>query len=295
MKEQCSKIQQQQKQLSKDLTNIQKKIRTLQSNTTSLDVKLHQNMSSTKNDIGDIKNRSKETIKLVRTRIRNTNQDISSIKSDILRLNTDIKNEMKQRQDNEQGLDCIIENILKVKCGIYPQVFHGGEMNGVCCKRLLQNIPNILGFIKELASERLQHQIDANVNRATLTELTTFFQQFKNLFMTLDHTYSLLRIPGPNEEDINDIRSSLKVLEKLWREIKFGITPKAHVMFVHTLQQSIEFDIIADKVEDYVKKAHQIGKKLVYFTSHLNTKEHLHKQNIQIKHMLLQYFSLSAA
>ena len=96
LKEQCSKIQQQQKQLSKDLTNIQKKIRTLQSNTTSLDVKLHQNLSSTKNDIGDIKNRSKETIKLVRTHIRDTNYDISSIKSDILCLNTDIKNKMKQ-------------------------------------------------------------------------------------------------------------------------------------------------------------------------------------------------------
>ena len=105
--------------------------------------------------------------------------------------------------------------------------------------------------------------------------------------MTLDHTYSLLRIPGPNEEDINDIRSSLKVLEKLWREIKISITPKAHVMFVHTLDQVIEYNGIADKVEDYVEKAHQIGKKLEHLTSHLKTKEYSHKQNIQIKQMLL--------
>ena len=58
-------------------------------------------------------------------------------------------------------------------------------------------------------------------------------------------------------------------------------------MFVHTLQQVIEFDSIADKVEDYVEKAHQIGKKLDHFTSHLKTKEYSHKQNIQIKQMLL--------
>ena len=140
-----------------------------------------------------------------------------------------------------------------------------------------------------MASERLQHQIDANVNRATLTELTTFFEQFKNLFMTLDHTFSLLRIPGPNEEDINDIRSSLKVLEKLWREIKISITPKAHVMFVHTLKQVIDYDGIADKVEDYVEKAHQIGKKLDHFTSRLKTRDYSQKQNIQIKRMLLEW------
>ena len=149
----------------------------------------------------------------------------------------------------------------------YPQAFHGGEMNRVCCKRLLQNIPDILDIIKDLASKRLQHQIDANVNRATLIELTTCFQQFKNLFRTLNHTFSLLQIPGPNEDEINDIQNSLKVLEKLWKEIKINITPKAHVMFVHTLQQAIEFDRIADKVEDYVEKAHQIGKKLDHFTS----------------------------
>ena len=73
---------------------------------------------------------------------------------------------MKERQDNEHGLDwCIIEHILKVKCGKYPQAFHGGEMNGVCCKYLLQHISEIMTVIKDIASKRLQHQIDANVNR----------------------------------------------------------------------------------------------------------------------------------
>ena len=97
----------------------------------------------------------------------------------------------------------------------------------------------------------------------------------------------MLRIPGPTQEEINDIQTSLKVLEKLWREIKISITPKAHVMFVHTLNQVIEYDGIADKVEDYVEKAHQIGKKLDHFTSRWKTKDYSQKQTIQIKHMLL--------
>ena len=58
-------------------------------------------------------------------------------------------------------------------------------------------------------------------------------------------------------------------------------------MFDHTLEQVIEFGGIADKVEDYVEKAHQIGKKLDHFTSRLKSNEYQHKQNIQIKRMLL--------
>ena len=44
---------------------------------------------------------------------------------------------------------------------------------------------------------------------------------------------------------------------------------------------------IAGKVEDYVEKAHQIGKKLDHFTSRLKIRDYSQKENIQIKHMLL--------
>ena len=151
----------------------------------------------------------------------------------------------------------------------------------------MQHIGEILDTMKDIVSTWLRDQIDANVNGCTFEELTSCFEQYHNLLRTLDHTFSLLRIPGPSKEEIDDIQDSLIVLEKLWRQIKISITPKAHVMFVHTLDQVIEFDSIADKVEDYVEKAHQIGKKLEHLTSHLKTKEYSHKQNIQIKQMLL--------
>ena len=194
---------------------------------------------------------------------------------------------MKEREDNENGLDFIIEEILKKKCQIYPQSFHGGEMNGVCCRRLLKNIPEIMNIIKDITTQRLLSQCDVDLKRCSPEKLTNMLQKFQNVFRVLDDLFSLLHIPGPEDEEVNDIRENLIVLEKMWNELHISITPKAHVLFDHTLEQVIEFGGIADKVEDYVEKAHRIGKKLDHFTSHLKSNEYQHKQNIQIKRMLL--------
>ena len=52
------------------------------------------------------------------------------------------------------------------------------------------------------------------------------------------------------------------------------MTPKAYLLFDHMSQQVIDFGGIADKVEYYMEKAHQISKKLDHFTSHLKSNEY---------------------
>ena len=287
LKTQLERVRNQQQTLSTEIKDVNQRIRTLNTKLIPDDKTLHQHYTTISDSISKLKCQSKETILLIKNHIHTTKKTISSLKSKITDSNRYIKKEMSDRECNEYGLDCMLEKILKVQCRIYPQAFHGGEMNGVCCKRLLQHINEIFDIIKKIATKRLQHQIHAGVNRCLFQELTSCFELYHNLFRTLDHTFSLLRIPGPNEEEIDDIRKSLLVLESLWREIKISITPKAHVMFVHTLEQVIDFDGIADKVEDYVEKAHQIGNKLNHFTSRLKTKQYSHKQDIQIKRMLL--------
>ena len=67
-------------------------------------------------------------------------------------LNINVKRAMKEREDNENGLDVIIAQIF-LKYQIHPQSFHGGKMNGVCCMQLLNNIPDIMNIIKDINSK----------------------------------------------------------------------------------------------------------------------------------------------
>ena len=78
------------------------------------------------------------------------------------------------------------------------------------------------------------------------------------------------------------------MLEQLWNKIEINITPKAHVMFTHAVEQFEMFGGIADKVEDFIEKAHQLGKKLEYLTSCLPTNCYFCKQLIHINRMWLQ-------
>ena len=57
--------------------------------------------------------------------------------------------------------------------------------------------------------------------------------QFQNLFRVLDNVFSLLRIPRPEDEEINDIRENLVVLEKMWNELHISITPKMYCLIIH--------------------------------------------------------------
>ena len=68
------------------------------------------------------------------------------------------------------------------------------------------------------------------------------------LFEVMDVIFTLLRTPDPKEEEIKDTKDAIDVLEGLWFDMKLSITPKAHVLFEHALDQCINFGGIADKV-----------------------------------------------
>ena len=76
----------------------------------------------------------KQTITSIKNHIHTTTRTISSLKLKMNDIRREIKKEMNERENNKNGLDCVIEKILKVRCNTYPQAFHRGEMNGVCCK-----------------------------------------------------------------------------------------------------------------------------------------------------------------
>ena len=141
--------------------------------------------------------------------------------------------------------------------------------------------------VSEQAYKRLKERKNDKM-ACTKAELTRVFPDYTNLFQVMDLSFSLLRIPAPTKDEIEEAKKTIFVLEQLWNKIEINITPKAHVMFTHAVEQFEMFGGIADKVEDFIEKAHQLGKKLEYLTSRLPTNCYHRKQLIHINRMWLQ-------
>ena len=99
----------------------------------------------------------------------------------------------------------------------------------------------------------------------------------------LDLVFSLLRTVAPTANEIAEAERSLKVLQALWLNLGFNITPKAHILFYHTLEQFKNYDGIADKVEDFVEKAHQQGKKMEHIVSRMPKQCYIQQQQTIFK------------
>ena len=197
----------------------------------------------------------------------------------------------KDRLGDEDGLDSLITCLLGKTSKIFPQAFHGGEMNGVCCRRLLTNIEEIMIEMKDLTMDRLGEGNAAtrkNNRRCTAAKLTQVVDDYANIFQVLDVIFSLLRIPAPKEEEIKDLKEAIFVLEILWAKMELSVTPKAHILFDHAVDQYVAFGGIADKVEDFVEKAHQHGKRLDALTTRMPAKCYRLQQLVHIKRLWIQ-------
>ena len=99
--------------------------------------------SNTDPDAKNIYLSSSEQLKILESERRFLAKKMKDAKSQLAQ-------EKKKRIGNEDGIDNLIFGILE-KAKIHRQSFHGGAMNGVSCRRLLDNIDNIFGSISLLA------------------------------------------------------------------------------------------------------------------------------------------------
>ena len=174
----------------------------------------------------------------------------------------------KQRLQEEMSLDSLVESAL-MKYEIKPQAFHGGAMNGVCTKRLLYNCKEIINDVRKISLKRLGEEENESDGRCSREELENILDKYSNLFLVLDITFALLCTLAPTAEEIQEAKRAIQVLQVMWKSLRFNVTPKAHILFTHTVEQFEKYGGIADKVEDFVEKAHQQGKRLEYIVSRM--------------------------
>ena len=66
---------------------------------------------------------------------------------------------------------------------------------------------------------------------------------------------------GLIDGEIREIKQAIEALKGLWLEFYFYAIQKMHILTCHTLDQVIMFGGITGKVEDFIEKVYQIGKK----------------------------------
>ena len=213
-------------------------------------------------------------------KIVKNNKEIMKIKPKCLDLR-------KKRLGRTDGLDSLIDDLLKKEANIYREAYHGGEMNGVCVRRFLEQSSFLMDKMTELVCERrnINNGRRRYDNRCTSEELKETLNTYNDLFRVMDLVFSLLRIPAPTKYDIKNAKKAVAKLEEIWRGLNISETPKAHILFKHTVLQYELFGGIADKVEDFVEKSHQVGKRLEYLTSRLPSGDYQRKQHIHFQRM----------
>ena len=168
---------------------------------------------------------------------------------------------MKPSQVSEivNSIENLLYKILEDH-NIKEQHFHGGAMNRVCNRSLLDNTDSIFNDIIKLMVDTLTKR---NQSQQWIKLLTSVLDDFVYLFELMDVVFSKLHILDP--ATLGEIRSTEKVIEELeaiWRKLQLSIPPKCHILFDYTMDQVKSHNIIADLVKDYLDHAHQAGKQL---------------------------------
>ena len=216
-----------------------------------------------------------DKLKISREKICAYNAQLKDIDKKRVLKNKEINNHKKVDKNLRQkrvglanGLDTLIDDVLKKEGNIYREAYHGGELNGVCVRQFLENSVIIMEEIKVLAINRRNMDDRFYDNRCSIEELRKTLDTYCNLFRVMDLTFSLLRIAAPTKKDIKEAKETIFILDHIWKNLlKISRTPKAHILLNHTLWQYEFYQGIANKCEDFVEKGHQVGKRLEHLTN----------------------------
>ena len=158
-------------------------------------------------------------------------------------------------------------------------------MNGVCCRRLLDEVDVVFGKIIKLVIAKVEGDVEKD--NAEIHKLTEVVYTFKSLFECMDMVFSKLRILAPTDDEIEEMTIAIKALESMWHELDLSVTPKMHILITHTIAQVICFGGIADKVEDFVEKSHQVGKKMDHLVARMRSQCFRQQELVKIRRQWL--------
>jgi NACalpha-BTF3-like transcription factor len=156
----------------------------------------------------------------------------------------------EERGKPEAGISADIELVLE-KYNVSRAAYHGGDYNGVSCRRLVGNCEKIMEEIQIILETKKNETCD----NTTINEKV---KQIEHTLGLLDVAFYYLNIPHPTDDEKIKAKYAVEALSKQWRDIGLSVTLKAHVMEQHIVACNNNYGI-GDKEESFIEQGHQIG------------------------------------
>jgi hypothetical protein len=161
-----------------------------------------------------------------------------------------------------QPLKAKMEEILKT-VGIDFAEFHGKQMQGPACRKLLAKRDEIIPRFQELVLSLPQAEKREPDDEKTIQML----QLHRRLLGHVDALVAFLRSDrysldySPESEEVAKAKHHRDLLSHLWRHAKISVTPKAHCSEAHAIENAIKVCGYGELGEDEGERAHQTGAK----------------------------------
>ena len=226
---------------------------------------------------------AKNIINCTRDSIKKQKELKAKLNQALRKYKKDLVSERLKRKGDIRGMEHLLHEILE-QSNIKKQHIHGGSMNRVCCRRLLDNTDEIFDKIRNVISDKINNQ---NKSSQVIHKITLMIQKFQDLFELVDLVFYRLRILDPTPEEMKETKKAIGILSILWKEIELKKGPKLHILFDHAMVQVMLFKGIADLVEDFVEKFHQVGKQLDHLVARMSAKSFRQQEMVKIRRQWL--------
>jgi hypothetical protein len=163
-----------------------------------------------------------------------------------------------------------LEKVLR-RYGIDYAAYHGGELVGNDCRKLLHSAEDIMAEIEEVLLEVAEEK---DMLPETKISISSRCKCLCFALVCFDGVFSLMFTKNENVNVPVDSPKLAVLLEKAlaaWQNLKKtnangfkNIPPKVHALVQHLLGQFNEYHGIGDYDEQFVERSHQSGKKYMY-------------------------------
>jgi hypothetical protein len=157
-----------------------------------------------------------------------------------------------------------IQRTLKDDHGIHPSSYHGGDMEGNQCRKLMINAPAVMSTVEEILLQHLSNlNAEERSRRANEAEVKLFCKGFQYIFQHMDLLSHFAYQPSGTltDADMVDVRKCVDRLTKLWLKLMPTVPVKVHswqhlVEDLERLRGMKEYDDSGIEVYHQVMKKH---------------------------------------